>query len=124
MSHFGSLPVFMLIFEGHLKGHSFKTSKFGFVCKECRAVLKMAEDIYTAVGWESIYQNGYFHGSHSRGSTKSAIYMAAGCQHKIAIYKAALPEPIRYTYTRLPYIHIQSIFTRPPFKSQIGYRHC
>ena len=25
-----------------------------------------AEDIYTAAGWESIYQNGYLHGGPSR----------------------------------------------------------
>ena len=41
----------------------------------------MAEDIYTAAGWKSTYQNGYLHGSPSRFSDKSAIYTAAGCQH-------------------------------------------
>ena len=39
---------------------------------------KKAEDIYTAAGWESMYQNGYLHGSPSRFSAKSAIYTAAG----------------------------------------------
>ena len=72
-----------------------------------------------------MYQNGYLHGSHSRGSAKSAIYTAAGCQHKIAIYTAAIPEPIQI-YTRLPCVHIKSLFTRQPFKTQIGYMyiHC
>ena len=76
----------------------------------------MAEDIYTAAGWESTYQNGYLHGSPSRFSAKSAIYTAAGCQHKIAIYTAAgcqhkiaiytaaVPEPIQI-YTRQPCIY-------------------
>ena len=41
--------------------------------------------------------NRYLHGSHS--SAKSAIYIAAGCIQK-------------------------SLFTRQPFKSQIGYIHC
>ena len=50
-----------------------------------------AEDIYTAAGWESIYQNRYIHGGRSGGSAKSAIYTAAGCQLKIAIYTAAVP---------------------------------
>ena len=86
-------------------------------------VFKKAEDIYTAAGWESIYQNGYLHGSPSRFSAKSAIHTAAGCKHKIAICKAAVPEPIQL-YTRLPCVHIKSIFTRQPFKSQIGYIHC
>ena len=63
-----------------------------------------AEDIYTAAGWESTYQNGYLHGSPSRFSAKLAIYTAAGCQHKIAIYTAAVPEPIQI-YTRQPCIY-------------------
>ena len=83
----------------------------------------MAEDIYTAVGWESMYQNGYLHGSPSIFLAKLAIYAAAGCQHKIAIYTAAFPEPFQL-YTRLPCVHIKSLFTRQPFKSQIGYIHC
>ena len=53
----------------------------------------------------------------------AAIYRAAGCQHKIAIYTAAVPEPIQI-YTRLPCVHIKSLFTRHPFKTQIGYIHC
>ena len=51
-------------------------------------------DIYTAAGWESMYQNGNLHGSPSRFSAKAAIYTAAECQHKIAIYMAAVPESI------------------------------
>ena len=46
-----------------------------------------------------MYQNGYTHGSPSRFSAKLAIYTAAGCQHKIAIYTTAVPEPIQI-YTR------------------------
>ena len=107
----------------------------------------MAEDIYTAAGWESMYQNGYLHGSPSKFSAKSAIYTAAGCQHIIAIYTAAVPEQIQtiytaavcphkiaiYTaaiqepnrlYTLLPVVYKKSLFTRQPFKSQIGYIHC
>ena len=63
------------------------------------------------------------HGSRSRGSAKSAIYTAAGCQHKISLYTAAIPEPIQI-YIRLPYVHIKMLFTRQPFKSSIGYIHC
>ena len=80
------------------------------------------EDIYMAAGWESMYQNGYLHGSPSIFSAKSAIYTASGCQHKIAIYTAALREPFQLC-TRLPCVHIKSLFTRQPFKSQIGYIH-
>ena len=65
-----------------------------------------AEDICTAAGWESMYQNRYLHGS----SAKSAIYTAAGCQPKIAIYTAAVPKSIQI-YTRLPCVHIKSLFT-------------
>ena len=82
-----------------------------------------AEDICTVAGRESMYQNGYLHGSPSIFSAKSAIYTAAGCQHKIAIYTAAFREPFQL-YTRLPCVHIKSLFTRQPFKSQIGYIHC
>ena len=94
-----------------------------------------------------MYQNGYLHGSPSRFSAKSAIYTAAGCQHIIAIYTAAVPEQIQtiytaavcahkiafYTaaiqepnwpYTLLPGVYKKSLFTRQPFKSQIGYIHC
>ena len=70
-----------------------------------------------------MYQSRYLHGSRSRSSTKSAIYTAAGCQHKIAIYTAAVPEPIQI-YTRLSCVLIKSLFTGQPFKSQIGYIHC
>ena len=41
------------------------------------------------------HRNGYLHGTRSRGSAKSAIYTAAGCQHKIAISTAAVPEPFQ-----------------------------
>ena len=106
-----------------------------------------AEDIYTAAGWESMYQNGYLHGSPSRFSAKSAIYTAAGCQHiiaictaavpdvnsvintaavcphKIAIYTAAIQEPNRLS-TMLPGVYKKSLFTRQPFKSRIGHIHC
>ena len=107
----------------------------------------MAEDIYTAAGWESMYQNGYLHGSPSKFSAKSALYTAAGCQHIIAIYTAAVPEQIQtiytaavcphkiviYTaavqepnrlYTLLPGEYKKSLFTRQPFKSHIGHIHC
>ena len=71
----------------------------------------LAEDIYTAAGWESMYQNGYLHGSCSRGSAKSAIYTVAGCQHKFAIYTTAVQEPIQL-YTRLQCVNIKiAIYT-------------
>ena len=54
-----------------------------------------AEDIYTAVEWESTYQNRYSHGSRSRGPAESAIYTAAGRQHKIAFYTAAVLKSIQ-----------------------------
>ena len=117
-----------------------------------------------------MYQNGYLHGSPSKFSAKSAIYTAAGCQHIIAIYTAAVPEQIQTIYTAavcphkiaiytaaiqepnrlntlLPsvyknrYLHgsrsrdksviyiaagciHRLLFTRQPFKSQLGYIHC
>ena len=94
-----------------------------------------------------MYQNGYLHGSPSKFSAISAIYIAAGCQniiaiitaavpeqiqiiytaavcpHKIAIYTAAIQEP-NWLYTLLPGVYKKSLFTRQPFKSQIGYIHC
>ena len=70
-----------------------------------------------------MYQNGSLHGSPSRFSAKSAIYTAAGCQHKIAIYTAAVPERIQI-YTLLRSVHIKSLFTRQLLKSQIGYIYC
>ena len=105
----------------------------------------LAEDIYTAAGWESMYQN--VHGSPSRFSAKSAIYTAAGCQHIIAIYTAAVPEQYQtiytaavclhkiaiYTaaiqepnrlYTLLPGVYKKSLFTRQLLKGQIDYMHC
>ena len=78
--------------------------------KSC-TVYHTAEDIYTAPGWESMYQNGRL-----RGSAKSAIYTAAGCRHKIAIYMAAVPGPIQI-YARLLCVHIKSLFTRQPFRA-------
>ena len=70
-----------------------------------------AEDIYTAAGWESMYQNGYVHGSPSRFSAKSAIYTAAGCQHIIAIYTAAVPEQFQTIYTAAVCLHKIAIYT-------------
>ena len=104
----------------------------------------MAEDIYTAAGWVSMYQNGYLHGSPSRFSAKSAIYTAAGCHHiiaictaavpvansvinkaavcphKIAIYTTAVQEPNRL-YTRQPGVSIKLLYTRQPFQSKFRY---
>ena len=94
-----------------------------------------------------MYQNGYVHGSPSKSSAKSAIYTAAGCQHMIASYTAAVPEQFQTIYTAAVYLHkiaiymaaIQepnqlntllpgvyknSLFTRQPLKSQMGYIHC
>ena len=82
-----------------------------------------AEDIYTAAGWESMYQNRYLHGSRSRGSAISTLYTAAACRQKIAIYTTAVSKPSQI-YTRLPCVHIKSFNTRQPFNSQIGYIHC
>ena len=73
--------------------------------------LNKAGDIYTAAGWESTYQNGYLHGSPSRFSTKSAIYTAAGRQHKIAVYTAAVQEPNRLLYIAAGCIHKTVIYT-------------
>ena len=70
-----------------------------------------------------MYQNCYLHGSPSIFSAKSAIYAAAGCQYKLAIYTAVFPEQFQL-YTRPPCVNIKSLFTRRPFKSQIGYIHC
>ena len=55
-----------------------------------------AEDIYMAAGREPIYPNSYLPGSRSRA--KSALYTAAGCQHKIVIYTAAVQEKIGYIH--------------------------
>ena len=71
----------------------------------------MAEDIYTAAGWESMYQNGFVHGSPSKSSAKSAIYTAAGCQHMIAIYTAAVPEQFQTIFTAAVYLHKIAIYT-------------
>ena len=57
-----------------------------------------AEDIYTAAGWDSMYQNGYLYGIPSRFSAKLAIYTAVGCQHIIAINRAAVLEQIQTIY--------------------------
>ena len=74
-------------------------------------ILFGAEDIYTAAGLESVYQNGYLHGSPSRFSAKSAIYTAAGCQHIIAIYTAAVPEQIQTIYTAAVCPHKMAFYT-------------
>ena len=80
----------------------------------------------------NVYPNVYLHGSRSRA--KLAIYMAAGCQHKIVIYSAAVQEPNRLyilllcvlikcylngsrsianlLYTLLPGVFIKLLFTR------------
>ena len=63
-------------------------------------VLCLAEDKYMAAGQEYIYPNGYLHDSRSRA--KLVICTVAGCQHKIAIYTAAVQEPNRLLYTWLP----------------------
>ena len=58
-----------------------------------------------------MYKNGYLHGSPSIFSAKSAIYTAAVCPNKIAIYTAAIQEPNRLytllpgTYTKNRYLH-------------------
>ena len=49
--------------------------------------------------------------------------LRVSAQHKIAIYMAAVPEPIQI-YTRLPCVHIKSLFTRQSSNSQLGYTHC
>ena len=56
----------------------------------------------------------------------SQISYIQGCRVSTvtyAIYTAAVPEPIQI-YTRLPCVHIKSLFTRHSFKTQIGYIHC
>ena len=87
---------------------------------------------------------GYIHGC--RVGVHVSKWLIAGCQHKIAINTAAVPEPIQiytrqpcifplphevaiYTaviqepgrlYTFLPGAYKKSLFTRQPFKSLIG----
>ena len=127
----------------------FQTIYTAVVCLHKIAIYTAAiqDDIYTAAGRESMYQNGYVHDSPSRFSAISTIYTAAGCQHLIAIYTAAVPEQFQtiYTaavclremaiysaaiqepnrlYTLLPGVYKKSLFTRQPLKSQIGYIHC
>ena len=58
-----------------------------------------------------MYQNGYVHGSPSRFLAKSAIYTAAGCQHIIAIYTAAVPEQFQTIYTAAVCLHKIAIYT-------------
>ena len=67
--------------------------------------------LFTAAGWESMYQYGYLYGSPSRFSSKSAIYTAAGCQRIIAIYTAAVPEEIQTIYTTVVCLHKIAIYT-------------
>ena len=112
--------------------------------KRSSGVRLKAEDIYTAAGWMSMYQNGYLHGSPSRFSAESAIYTAAGCQHiiaictaavqdanlviymaavcphKIAIYTAAVQEPNRL-YTRQQGVSIKLLYTRQQLQSKFRY---
>ena len=57
-----------------------------------------------------MYQNGYVHGSPSRFSAKSAIYTAAGCQHIIAVYTAAIPEQFQTIYMAAVYLHKIAIY--------------
>ena len=84
--------------------------------------------IYTAADpeqFQNIYTAAvclhYLHGSHSRA--KSAIYIAAGRIQKIVIYTAVIKEPNRL-YTSMPGVYIKLLFTRQPFKCQLGYMHC
>ena len=58
-----------------------------------------------------MYQNGYLHGSPSKFSAKSAIYTAAGCQHIIAIYTAAVPELVQTRYTAAVCPHKTAFYT-------------
>ena len=57
-----------------------------------------------------MYQNGYVHGSPSRFSAKSAINTAAGCQHIIAIYTAAVPEQFQTIYMAFVCLHKIAIY--------------
>ena len=50
-------------------------------------------------------------------------YLGVSVQHIIAIYTAAVPEQIQTIYTAAVCQH-KIIFTRQPFKSQIGYTYC
>ena len=43
--------------------------------------------------------------------------------YETVIYTAVIQEPNRL-YTLLPGVYTKSLFTRQPFKSQIGYIHC
>ena len=83
------------------------------------AVIQEPNRLYTLL--PGVYKNRYLHGNRSRA--KSAIYIAAGCIHKTVIYTAVIQEPNRL-YTLLPGVYKKSLFTRQPFKSQIGYIHC
>ena len=58
-----------------------------------------------------MYRNGNVHGSPSRFSAKSAIYTAAGCQHIIAIYTAAIPEQLKTINTAVVCLHKIPIYT-------------
>ena len=91
-----------------------------------------------------IYTAAHQDSQPNRLYTGYTIYTAAGCQHIIAIYTAAVPEEIQtiytttvclhkiaiYTaaiqepnplYTLLPGVYKKSLFTRQPFRSKIGY---
>ena len=83
------------------------------------AAIQEPNRLYTLL--PGVYKNRYLHGSRSRA--KSAIYIAAGCIQKIVIYTTAVQEPNRLIYIAAGCIH-RLLFTRQPFKSQLGYIHC
>ena len=64
--------------------------------------------------------NRYLHGSHSRA--KSAIYIAAGCiKNRYLHGSRSRAKSDIYIATG---VYIKLLFSRQPFKSQIGYKHC
>ena len=75
-------------------------SRLRFICCLSQIVefIYKAEDIYSAAGWESMYQNGYLHGSPLRFSAKSAIYTAAGCQHNYYLHGSRSRANIDYIH--------------------------
>ena len=92
--------------ENRTRNNQDSTALFSRLCiHNFVRILGRAEDIYTAAGWESMYQNGYVHGSPSRFSAESAIYTAAGCQHIITIYTAAVPEQFQTINTAAVCLH-------------------
>ena len=99
-------------------------------------VVHVSKWLFTRQPFKILSQIGYIHGCRCQHIIAiytaavpeqiQTIYTAAVCPHKIAIYTAAIQEPNRlhYVYTLLPGIYKKSLFTRQPFKSQIGYIHC